>query len=996
MDKLIREDYVLGNKKIVVGDNLHDLVLENLGKIWVRYGNGYKEFSQFISTLAKSTVDKSKVVIETNGTQPAEAYKDGQLIFDAKKKNLYLKYQDALLLLLEYNDGVNEKYVYKTGDTMTGPLTIDVKRGAPLIVKSSTLVQNLNAEYLYGHPIEDLAQKAKDETIDGNWTANGNWETNGNWVNNGGNIHNGQNTFNNQVTINGPLKENSTSEFLGKATFKDEIEVNGLATFKKSGVAMRVGTGDIITDGSIGSSQFMSGMTGYGWRLDADTNTLTIDNLIVRGVLNVFELVVNKISATNGSFWITDSFKVDKVHNIKYLKAEDYPITNESQYNELLGMFNEDDYYVIYSNSFNKTVVDLTENTQHPFAQRSNQEPTVDTKVFDKFKYIFKITNLESFKELFAPEVSYETQITEVELKLNEIVNILVSQGFQLTEGPDNLICFKNVSRGITPLYDLANQLHTGEEVGYILFAPESNKLFLISDDVETSTIEDNAKLLSVDDLETLSFIINTKTTITTVDYSSDLNIFCNRNYLCNLCDNEIISLANMFQKHPENVLDLEIVSPNVFISPDDTQQKFEEQYFTIVDASQATLNNGKYLYDAEALSTINLYCKYFASNLANEMRTFVLEAKHDEFPVFRAGDILKCQKFTGNSIKQYHALVLGLANDYSYIVQLQNTSVVQEGIKYSYDLEGNLVESDSNLDRTLYDRAPGLQADLSEYLSQAREFLNQYDQDSTSVTSQNLHWAIQVLFPEDQVADLEAGIIAGTVDIPEAIATYGIEGLSYEECLEHPIFKKAFENATTSAPEKDDALVRVGSIMFSDRRNSMYLTSSEQNSPYTDVLVGVNRPDYTVIYLTPKYVRFEASQNIDGEVRKGIYYVQDNAFSTAIKNIQNGNVNAVSQELRALYAKYSAFITNIQGTSDPNAEIRSVVLTFLPNDNTAYDIEGNPIMQTVSGQSYFVSSNLEDGIINGETSLNIQDSDKCSNYKIDEETTITLLIGGE
>jgi len=44
MNNLIREDYILGNKKIVVGDNLHDLVLENLGKIWIRYGNSYKDF----------------------------------------------------------------------------------------------------------------------------------------------------------------------------------------------------------------------------------------------------------------------------------------------------------------------------------------------------------------------------------------------------------------------------------------------------------------------------------------------------------------------------------------------------------------------------------------------------------------------------------------------------------------------------------------------------------------------------------------------------------------------------------------------------------------------------------------------------------------------------------------------------------------------------------------------------------------------------------------
>jgi hypothetical protein len=45
---------------------------------------------------------------------------------------------------------------------------------------------------------------------------------------------------------------------------------------------------------------------------------------------------------------------------------------------------------------------------------------------------------------------------------------------------------------------------------------------------------------------------------------------------------------------------------------------------------------------------------------------------------------------------------------------------------------------------------------------------------------------------------------------------------------LQHPIFKRAFEQSTLNTPAKDDSLVRIGSIMYSDRRNSMYLTSSE------------------------------------------------------------------------------------------------------------------------------------------------------------------------
>lgn len=53
----------------------------------------------------------------------------------------------------------------------------------------------------------------------------------------------------------------------------------------------------------------MSGFGGYGWRLDATTNTLTVDYLVVRKALRVYEMVINKISATNGSLWVSNASK---------------------------------------------------------------------------------------------------------------------------------------------------------------------------------------------------------------------------------------------------------------------------------------------------------------------------------------------------------------------------------------------------------------------------------------------------------------------------------------------------------------------------------------------------------------------------------------------------------------------------------------------------------------------------------------------------------------
>lgn len=60
---------------------------------------------------------------------------------------------------------------------------------------------------------------------------------------------------------------------------------------------------------SISSTSYASGFAGSGWKIDAFGNA-TFDNLTVRKSLNVFELVINKISATNGALAITDSIKI--------------------------------------------------------------------------------------------------------------------------------------------------------------------------------------------------------------------------------------------------------------------------------------------------------------------------------------------------------------------------------------------------------------------------------------------------------------------------------------------------------------------------------------------------------------------------------------------------------------------------------------------------------------------------------------------------------------
>ena len=92
----------------------------------------------------------------------------------------------------------------------------------------------------------------------------------------------------------------------------------------------RIGTGQVYINNDISisgnstyyesmySPTFYSGFGGSGWKLDTTDSgniTLTVDDLYVRNAMNVYELVINKIRATNGSLWVSDSTKISGVTN---------------------------------------------------------------------------------------------------------------------------------------------------------------------------------------------------------------------------------------------------------------------------------------------------------------------------------------------------------------------------------------------------------------------------------------------------------------------------------------------------------------------------------------------------------------------------------------------------------------------------------------------------------------------------------------------------------
>ena len=71
-----------------------------------------------------------------------------------------------------------------------------------------------------------------------------------------------------------------------------------------------------FTGAEIGSSSYVSGFTGSGWKIDKDATAtnefdLTVDNMFIRGRLSVYELLIQQIRATNGAIFVTSSAKVE-------------------------------------------------------------------------------------------------------------------------------------------------------------------------------------------------------------------------------------------------------------------------------------------------------------------------------------------------------------------------------------------------------------------------------------------------------------------------------------------------------------------------------------------------------------------------------------------------------------------------------------------------------------------------------------------------------------
>lgn len=296
----VRVDSLLGNKKVIVGNPYSDIVLETLGKVYVKTGNNLKVLSDVLKLLDQVNEKDSTgtIIVDSQSAMEEMEYPgDGRFIFNTLTKTLYISYDERYVALITAEDGEgSDKYVKKSGDVITGKLEFTTNE-APLIVASSKLVKNFNAEYVGGYAADKLAKRLENEYIYGNWT----------------------------------FKSSGTSE--DTWLFKRNVRFNQ----------------DLIIDGSLSTAQFQSGYGGYGWRLDSTTNTLTIDYLVVRKAMRVYEMVINKITATNGSIWVTNASKADNVYYPVVCSINDLDGTADS------GKLWASDTYYLFTETWSST-----------------------------------------------------------------------------------------------------------------------------------------------------------------------------------------------------------------------------------------------------------------------------------------------------------------------------------------------------------------------------------------------------------------------------------------------------------------------------------------------------------------------------------------------------------------------------------------------------------------------------------------------------------------
>lgn len=408
---LVRYEKLMGNNKVIVGNQYGDLVLETLGKVYIKSGKNFQllndVFDLLQNVISKQDEDTIDTIILPKGQDISKLEYPGEgfFIFDEDSQILYISVKGHYIALVNAKDFKDSKYVEKTGDTMSGQLTINTQ-DPPLIVASDKLVKNFNSQYLSGYSHNKFAKRYEDQFIHGSWT------------------------------------------------FKNKCISDNLWTFNHNIYLNR----DLVSFGSLTSPIFTSGFSGSGWRLDGTTNTLTIDNLIVRKLFQVYEMIVNQIRATNGSLWVSNSSTCGDVKDIVFFNISEQVSVNE-QSNSLVGM-TSNVYYVpldiyevteggnnLYVNNVTTAIDGKQLSTNQDFGKQSN---------YFEFKYIYLVKDENLLKQyIITNGVESILNVSQIQNDENSGITVMDISNSSLDKSSFFTAYIENPSNGDPSLVDI-------------------------------------------------------------------------------------------------------------------------------------------------------------------------------------------------------------------------------------------------------------------------------------------------------------------------------------------------------------------------------------------------------------------------------------------------------------------------------------------------------------------------------------------------------------
>lgn len=563
----IRVESFLGNDKVIVGNKYTDLVLETLGKVYIKTGNNSRVLSDVLKLLdqVQESEIKSQTIIVGSllEMEQMEYPGDGFFIYNTLTSTLYISYDERYIALIEAAEGADDGYVRRKGDTMTGQLEINTV-GPPLIVASSKLVSNLNAEFINGYSSDDLAKKNVDEYIYGNWTFKGKGVSEDTWV------------------------------------FKDNVRMYG----------------DLVTSRSLTSPDFMSGFGGYGWRLDANTNTLTVDYLVVRKAMRVYELVINKISATNGSIWVTNSSKCSKavqptILTDAQLRSIGTWTGSSANIDAMLKLLSTDGYYIPLPGNGANTLSTVTRTKEISKADSINTTP----KTFVNYKFIIHVKD------------------------------------------PRGLVN-NTLFRGPQTLYDESLLTSTSSDQNHIAFR-KCITLYYISMGMTVTKWGGNEGTIPLE--WTLTETFNKDTAFYMIPKGDKV-------------------ATEDFEKNGFN---------STYLTPIQPFYKYFGLDTTIVNQAITESNSQ---FNSSMNTTVVM------PNL------WVVNTDDEEYPLFKPGDIIRCQKYTGGNIKYYDAVVMSQMESRQFIVQ-KATSVFDIYTEIHYNEDGSVASSEESYNNTQYSK---------------------------------------------------------------------------------------------------------------------------------------------------------------------------------------------------------------------------------------------------------------------------------------------------